>query len=159
MIHIIAAVAKNKVIGKDNRIPWDIPADLDHFKALTMGHTVIMGRRTFESIGHVLPNRENIIVSNTMHTLHGAVVMHSLQEALKAASNEEIFVIGGAGLYREALPLAEYLHITQVDLLPEGDTYFPEIDYTLYDIAAYREYDGTADGMPDCAFVTYRRKR
>ena len=159
MIHVIAAIAENGVIGKDNKIPWDIPADLAQFKALTTGHTVIMGRKTFESIGRILPNRENIIVSATLSVVEGAKVAHSLQHALQLASCAEIFIIGGAGLYQEALPLADVLNITHVQLSPEGDTYFPVIDWAQYEEVWRKEYDGSADNVPDCIFITYRKKQ
>jgi dihydrofolate reductase len=158
MIHIIAALGENNVIGKDNGIPWQIPADLAHFKALTMGHTIIMGRKTFESIGRVLPNRENIIVSATLSAVEGAHVVSSLHDALQIAANDEIFVIGGAQLYAEALPLAEQLDITHVHLAPEGDTYFPFVDWSQYEEVWRKEYDGSADYVPNCTFITYRKK-
>ena len=159
MIQIIAAVADNGVIGKDNAIPWDIPADMARFKALTTGHTVIMGRKTFESIGRILPNRENIIVSATLTAVEGAKVAHSLQHALQLASCDEIFIIGGAGLYQEALPIAEVLQITQVHAAPDGDTYFPSFNPDDYEIVFHETYDGSTDGVPDCTFFTYRKKR
>ncbi len=158
MIHIIAAVAENGVIGKENDIPWHIPEDLAYFKALTTGHSIIMGRRTFESIGRVLPNRENIIVSSTLKSVDGAVIVRSLKEALQIASGTEVFIIGGARLYQEALPLADVLHITRVHIAPDGDTYFPEVEWALYQETARTVYDGSADGVPDCTFITYRRK-
>lgn len=159
MIQIIAAVADNNVIGKDGRIPWDLPVDLAHFKALTTGHTVIMGRKTFESIGHILPDRENIIVSSTIGEIANAVIVGSLQEGIEAASNDEIFIIGGARLYEEALPFADLLYITRVHFSPEGDTYFPFVNWDLYDVVAYRVYDGSRDSVPDCSFITYRKKQ
>ncbi len=163
MIHIIVAYGANQVIGKDNSIPWNIPADLARFKALTTGHTIIMGRRTYESIGCVLPNRKNIIVSSTLEAVDGAVIMPNLQRGLEIAADDaqygkEIYIIGGAQLYQEALPLAEQLDITHVHLSPDGDTYFPKVDWSQYEEIAREEYDGTADGVPSCSFVTYRRK-
>lgn len=158
MLHIIAAIADNSVIGIDNRIPWEIPADLAHFKALTTGHTIIMGRKTFESIGRILPNRENIIVSATLQHVDGAIVVDTLDEAVRIASHEEIFIIGGARLYREALPLADILDITHVHYTPEGDTFFPEIDWKQYNEVWRKEYDGSVDGVPNCTFLTYRKK-
>ena len=158
MLHIIVAYGLNRVIGKDNGIPWQIPADLARFKELTMGHTVIMGRRTYESIGRVLPGRENIIVSSTLQKVDGAVVVSTLQDALDAATHEEVFVIGGAALYREALPLAEQLDLTEVHLAPEGDTWFPEIDLSDYEELSRQVYDGTADRVTSCTFITYRKK-
>ena len=158
MMHLIVACAENNVIGKENTIPWHIPADLAHFKALTTGHTVIMGRKTYESIGRLLPNRENIIVSTTLQSIEGAWVVSSLKEALQKATGDEIFIIGGARLYQEALPLAEQIEITKVHVSPEGDTYFPAVDWSQYEEIWRKEYDGSADGVPDCTFLTYRKK-
>ena len=158
MIHIIVALGENNVIGKDNDIPWQIPADLAHFKALTTGHTIIMGRKTFESIGRILPNRETIIVSSTLSAVEGAHVVPSLHDALQLAVDDEIFIIGGAQLYAEALPLAEQLDITRVHLAPAGDTYFPSVDWGQYEEVWRKEYDGSADGVPNCTFITYRKK-
>ncbi len=163
MIHIIVAYGTNQVMGKDNGIPWNIPADLARFKALTTGHTIIMGRRTYESIGRVLPNRKNIIVSSTLTFADSAVIVPNLQRGLEIAADDtqygkEIYIIGGAQLYQEALPLAEQLDITHVHLSPDGDTYFPEVDWSQYGEIAREEYDGTADGVPSCSFVTYRKK-
>lgn len=158
MIHLIAALGENNVIGKDNAIPWQIPADLQHFKALTTGHTIIMGRKTYESIGRILPNRENIIVSATLTSVEGALVVTSLEDALKKASNEEIFIIGGAQLYQEALPIVDQLDLTRVHIAPEGDTWFPAIDLNQYQETWRKEYDGSIDGVPDCTFLTYRKK-
>ena len=158
MIHLIAALGENNVIGKDNAIPWQIPADLQHFKALTTGHAIIMGRKTYESIGRTLPNRENIIVSATLTSVEGALVVTSLEDALKKASNEEIFIIGGAQLYQEALPIVDQLDLTRVHIAPEGDTWFPAIDLNQYQETWRKEYDGSIDGVPNCTFLTYRKK-
>lgn len=157
MIHLIAAVGENGVIGKENKIPWEIPADLQYFKRLTIGHTIVMGRKTFESIGCVLPGRENIIVSSTLETLQDAVIVPTLQMALQIAHHEEIFIIGGAQLYQEALPIADELNLTQVHFMPDGDTYFPEIDWKQYEEIFRQEYDGSVDHVPNCTFLTYRK--
>lgn len=158
LIRLIVAVGENGVIGEDNRIPWNIPADLHYFKKLTVGHTVIMGRKTFESIGHVLLDRKNIIVSSTLQPMNDAVVVPTLQAALQIAHSGEIFIIGGAQLYQEALPLADEIHLTRVHLSPEGDSYFPEVNWSQYDEVFRKEYDGSAEHVPDCTFFTYRKK-
>lgn len=155
MMHLIAAVAENGIIGKDGGIPWNIPADLAHFKALTLGQTVIMGRRTYESIGRPLPGRQNIVVSSTLQSLEGCSVAGSLQEALELAGETggEIFVIGGARLYEEALPLAQQLDLTLVAGKPEGDTWFPAVDWV-----SFREVERVAcESVPGCQFVTLVR--
>lgn len=123
----MVAVAENGVIGKDNALPWRLPADLRHFKALTLGHTVVMGRKTFESIGKGLTGRRNLVVSrNPAFRPEGAERAASLDAALAAAGDAgEVFVIGGAQIYRQALPLADRIYLTLVHASPEGDTHFP----------------------------------
>ncbi len=153
MIHLIAAVARNGVIGCNGQIPWQLPEDLRHFQALTMGHAVIMGRRTYESIGHPLLGRQNLVVSSNMERGKGYQVVRSLQEGLALAAGKEIFIIGGARLYEEALPLAVQLDLTLVDLEPVGDTWFPEVDWSQFE-----KIDETrCTGTPSYQFVTYRR--
>lgn len=129
MISIIVAMDRNRVIGFQGKIPWRLPADLKRFRQLTMGHAVIMGRKTFQSIGGPLPGRTNIVVTRQKEfRAEGCTVVHSLQEALQVAGPDP-FVIGGAELYAQALPLADRLYITEVDTCaPRGDAYFPEID-------------------------------
>ena len=131
-IVIIAAVASNGVIGKDNRLLWNIPEDMAHFKTLTSGQTVIMGRKTWESLPErfrPLPKRRNIVISRQPdYIAPGAEVTGSLEIALNSASTaERVFIIGGEQIYRQAMPLADRLEITEVDLAPEGDAWFPEI--------------------------------
>lgn len=155
MIHLIAACASNGVIGYNGGMPWDIPEDLHHFKELTVGHTVIMGRRTYESIGMALPGRQNIIVSSTLRQVDNCVIVPSLAEALAAAQQKEIFIIGGAQLYREALASAEQLDLTLIDLAPQGDTYFPAVNWAEYELIHREEHYGN----PSYRFVTYRKKK
>jgi dihydrofolate reductase len=126
-LSFIVAMAKNRVIGRDNALPWKLPEDLRHFKATTLGHPIVMGRKTWESIGRPLPGRQNIVVTrNRGFQAPGAVVVHSLDEALAAATPaEEVFLIGGAQLYVDALPRADRIHLTEIDREFEGDAYFP----------------------------------
>jgi len=133
-LSIIVAMAKNRVIGADNRIPWHLPAELKLFKDVTMGHHIVMGRRTWESISRLLPGRTSVIVTRQRdYSVPGAIVVHSLRDALAAgAADGEVFVIGGAELFREALPDADVLHLTVVDTEPEGDTYMPAIDFSAW---------------------------
>jgi len=121
---------RNRVIGRDNALPWRLPADLAHFRKVTMGHPVIMGRRTYESIGKPLGGRTNIVVSrNRSYAAQGCVIVASLAEAWKAAGPaDEVCVIGGSSLFEEALPAAEMIHLTEVDAEVPGDTYFPPFD-------------------------------
>lgn len=123
-------MARNRVIGASGRIPWHLPDELRLFRRLTMGHPMIMGRKTYESIGRLLPGRTTVIVTRQPgYAVPGAVVAHSLDEAIAAcAGHEEIFVIGGAELYRAALPRADRIYLTTVDAEPAGDTFMPELD-------------------------------
>lgn len=127
---LVVAVARNGVIGRDNQLPWKLPADLAYFKRVTMGHPVIMGRRTHESIGKPLPGRTNIVVThNPNYEAPGCIVVNSLEAAWEAAGEAgEVCVIGGTTLFAESLPLADRIHLTEVDAAVEGDTYFPAFD-------------------------------
>jgi len=130
LISILVAMAKNRIIGINNTLPWRIPEDLKHFKKLTMGHHMIMGRKTFESIGKPLPGRTTVVVTRDRALkIEGCIMAHSLQEAIAAcAKDEEIFVVGGAGIYAQALSLADTLYITEVQREAAGDVWFPEFD-------------------------------
>ena len=131
---LVVARARNGVIGRDNRLPWRLPADLAYFKKVTLGHPVIMGRRTWESIGRALPGRKNIVVSrNRSYEAPGATVVGSLDEAWREAGDaQEACVIGGTSLFEEALAVADRIHLTEVDADVPGDTYFPEFDHSLW---------------------------
>jgi dihydrofolate reductase len=156
---LIAAVARNGVIGIDNRLPWHLPADLKHFKALTLGHTVVMGRKTWESLPasfRPLPGRRNIVVTRDgSYQAASATIAMSLPAAIAAAENGEAFVIGGAELYAAALPLANRLQLTEIDATFEGDAYFPAIDcHHWRETAREMHHDEAGFGY---AFVTYQR--
>lgn len=129
-LSIVVAMSRNRVIGRGGRLPWHIPEDLRRFKALTMGHALIMGRRTHESIGRPLPGRRNIVLSRSAVALPGCEVAGSLPEALRLArtTDPEPFVIGGAEVFREAMPLATRLHLTRIDRDVDGDVSFPGLD-------------------------------
>lgn len=130
IISLVVAVARNRVIGRDNQLPWKLPADLAYFKQVTMGNPIIMGRRTHESIGRPLPGRHNIVVTrNAAFPAPGCTVVTSLEGAWRAASGAgEACVIGGTMLFEETLPLADRIHLTEVDAEVPGDTYFPPFD-------------------------------
>ncbi|PLT34952.1 dihydrofolate reductase [Bacillus sp. V5-8f] len=131
MISLLVAMDENRVIGKDNKLPWHLPADLQYFKNVTMGHPIVMGRKTFESIGRILPGRENVIVTrNIEFRPEGVSVLNSIDEVIKLAEStvEEIFVIGGAEIFKEILPVADRLYITEIHHVFAGDTFFPEIN-------------------------------
>ncbi|WP_240701156.1 type 3 dihydrofolate reductase [Pseudoalteromonas sp. CO325X] len=129
-ISMIAAMAKGRIIGKDNDMPWHLPADLKHFKQVTLGKPVIMGRKTLESIGRALPGRRNIVITrNSDYAFEGAEVVTSVQQALAQVEDvEEVMVIGGGHIYEQFLPLASSLYLTFIDLQVEGDTRFPDYE-------------------------------
>lgn len=145
MMTIIAAVAQNNAIGFENKLIYWLPNDLKRFKALTTGHTIIMGRKTFESLPKgALPNRRNIVLSRqSTFTAPGAEVFHSLEEALKACKpEEELFIIGGSSLYQEALGQADRLCLTHIEDTPEqADAFFPEIDKTVWTVENEEAHD------------------
>src|SRR3954465_2457314 len=156
-IYLIAAVASNGVIGVDGKLPWHLPEDLKHFKKLTLGHPIIMGRRTWESLGKPLPGRENIVVTRTPgYEAAGAAVATSLSAALALCAGESVaFVIGGHQLFVESLPLAAGLVLTEIFRAYEGGTWFPQFD-RLHWREAQREAHTAADGMR-FDFVLYER--
>lgn len=160
-IVIIVAVAKNRVIGKDNQLVWSHPADMAHFKTLTAGHTVLMGRKTWESLPprfRPLPGRRNIVISRQAdYAAPGAELANSLESGLAlAAADETVFIIGGADIYRQSLPLADRLEITEVELSPEGDSWFPEIPAAEWQLTA-KKIPPVSSGT-GFAFLTYRRR-
>ena len=158
-ISLICAASQNGVIGRDNRLPWRLPADLAHFKRLTTGHHILMGRKTYESIGKPLPNRTSIVITRqTGFQADGCLVAHSLEEALGLCSNdEELFIIGGAEIYRQALPVADKIYLTRIWHNFEGDTFLFEIDSSIW-METCRE-DLAPDGKNKYAysFITYER--
>jgi dihydrofolate reductase len=149
MISIIVAIAENGVIGDKNALLWNIKEDMRRFRTTTTGHPVVMGRKTFESIGRPLPKRTNVVITRGDSEFEGCLVAHSIEEAVKIFSpDEEVFIIGGAQIYKQALPLADKLYLTVVHRNYEGDTSFPEIDYSEWREVAREgfergeEYDG-----------------
>ena len=155
VVTLIAAMAKNRVIGRDNRLPWHIPADLRRFRDLTMGHPVIMGRKTYESIGKPLPGRQTIVVTRQEgYAAQGCVVAHSLEEALAAAEPaEELFICGGGELYVAALPQVDRICLTVVGCEVEGDTLFPELPAGVFVETGREELPGD----PPLTFIIYGR--
>ncbi len=154
---IIVARAKNGVIGVNNTLPWRLPEDLKHFKNTTLGHPIIMGRNTWESLGKALPGRRNIVVSrNPDYEANGAEVFTSLEDAIDACTgNEKVFIIGGAQIYDEALAYVDKLIITEVDIEVDGDAYFPNIDDMMWQETSREEHH---NGDLAYAFVTYESK-
>lgn len=158
-ICLIAALAANRVIGRNNALPWHLPADLKRFKALTMGHAVVMGRKTHESIGRPLPGRRNLVITrNRDYRAQGCEIVHSLDAAVAACRGAgKIFVIGGAELYRESLPRAHCLEFTEISAEFEGDATFPELSGVQWRETA-REIHGNEAGTPfRYDFVRYER--
>jgi len=151
MISIIAAVSKNGVIGVDNTLPWDLPVDLKRFKEITTGNVVIMGRKTYESIGKALPNRVNIVVTRDKNFfVSGVLSANSLDSALlKAGNNKDIFIIGGGEIYRQSMDFVDKLYITEVDMEVEGDTTFPTIS-DKWNVSNEEDFEGGK-------FLTYSR--
>lgn len=170
-LSILVAMAKNRVIGKNNGLPWHLPADLKHFKSLTMGHAIIMGRKTYESIGRPLPGRTNIIVtSQTGYKVIGAIVAHSLDEALHldirsdtSSQNCERFIIGGADLYRQTIALSQRMYITEIQRVFDGDTCFPEYNPDEWDEKSRERHfseDKVTNAPPlEYHFVILERKK
>jgi len=144
IISLIAAMAENRVIGKDNDMPWGrLPADLKHFRAATQGHTVIMGRKTFESIGKPLPKRRNIVITSKKE-IPGCEVATSIKEAISMSEGEEeVFIIGGGSIYKQTLMMADRLYITEIDMQTEGDTFFPE--YKQLNLSEMAKYTSPKD--------------
>jgi dihydrofolate reductase len=159
-ITIIAAIGKNRELGKDNDLLWHLPNDLKRFKKVTKGHTVIMGRKTFESLGKALPHRTNIIITrNKNYTAENCTVVNSLAEALQKVTNDNPFILGGAEIYAQSMDIADTLDLTLVDATFEADAFFPEIDTTIWK-EVYREDHKTDEQHPyNYSFVTYKKRK
>jgi dihydrofolate reductase len=150
MIKAIVAMAENRVIGNDGTIPWHLPEDFKFFKATTMGHAILMGRKTYESIGKPLPGRENIVLSRTMPETSGITVIRSLDDLKVPSDSRDLFVIGGEEIYRLLLPRVQELYVTKVPKVIEGDTRFPEFE---------AEFDSGTKVLETNDFSVWRLKR
>lgn len=159
MVSIIVAIAQNGTIGDKNSLLWHIKEDMRFFRTTTSGHAVIMGRKTFESLGSKsLPKRKNIVITRAERDFEGAFTAHSLQEAIAMAEgDEEIFIIGGAQIYAEALSVADRMYITRVERDYEGDTSFPEIDYTKWQLVSEERHERGEEFDAPFAFLCYDR--
>lgn len=157
-LSLIVAVAQNHVIGVNNTLPWHLPEDLKRFRALTMGHHIIMGRKTYESLGRLLPGRTTVVVTRNEHyQLDGALIAHSLEAAIGLCEHDdEVFVIGGAELYQDGLKLADKLYMTEVELEVTGDAFFPAVEMAAWQEIS-REAHTSAQGLV-FRYVTYMRK-
>jgi dihydrofolate reductase len=157
-ISLIAAMGKNRVIGNKGKIPWNLPADLRYFRRTTDGHSVIMGRKTYESIGRPLPNRKNIIITRDKnYKADGCDVVDSLGEALDRSNSEEVFVIGGGEIYKLALPLANKIYLTLVDYEPKGDAFFPEFDLKEWREISREDHEVDNDNSLRFSFINYEK--
>lgn len=134
IVSVVVAIAENNAIGKDNQLLWHLPADLKHFKQITTGHTIIMGRKTYDSIGRPLPNRRNIVMTRTSGLqIPGVEVTANMEEALAlCADEEEVFIIGGAEIYKSTMDITNRIYLTRVHQSYEADAFFPEIDFNLW---------------------------
>lgn len=161
MISLIVAMDQNRVIGKDNQLPWHLPADLQYFKNVTTGHPIVMGRKTRESIGRNLPNRENVVITrNKDYQCEGCTVIHSVDEIKEwsKTKNEEIFIIGGAELFKETLALMDRLYITLIESEFDGDTHLPEIDMENWSLIKQEKGIKDDKNKYDYTFYVYKRK-
>lgn len=161
MVTIIAAIAKNNALGKDNDLIWHLPADLKRFKKITSGHYILMGRNTFESIGRPLPNRTTVIITrNEDYVKNGCFIANSLEEALNIAeADEEIYIIGGAQIYKYALEnnLADALEITFVHQDFEADAFFPEIDRSVWNAVEREDFNADEKNKIDYSFIRFEK--
>lgn len=160
-LSIIVAASVNNVIGHEDELPWRLSADLKRFKSLTMGHCMIMGRKTYDSINRLLPGRTTIILTrNPDYSVPGALIAHSLDDAVaQAGDDSECFVVGGAEIYRMALPMADRIYLTRVEATIEGDTKLPEIDWDAFDLLSEEEVSADDRNEFETRFQVYQRRK
>jgi dihydrofolate reductase len=162
LIKILVAFDENRVIGKNNALIWHLPADLQRFKTLTTGHVIIMGRKTYESIGRPLPNRTTIAITRQeTFNPEGILVSHSLEEAIlkaKSISREDIYIVGGAEIYQMSLAVADQILVTQLHDIFDGDTYFPEIPLDTWEIVTREKGISDEKNKFQYSFLTYQKK-
>ena len=161
LISLLVSISENNVIGKDNKIPWHISSDLKRFKRLTMGHHIIMGRKTYESIGKPLPGRTMIVLSKEQHSNQSSIIWaHSLQNALeiaKKAGDDEAFIIGGAAIFKLAMPMAHKLYLTRVHAIVAGDTFFPQFDSSKWLLVNKATYPSSEQDEYPFTYLDYRK--
>jgi len=158
IISLIAAMAQNRVIGKQNQLPWHLPADLKHFKSITMDKPIVMGRKTFESIGKALPGRQNIIITRDKNfQAENCTIVHSLDEAFEITKDqEEVMVIGGASIYEQALPKTQRIYLTLIHENIEGDTYFPEWNNNEWKETSKETFEPNEKNQYKYSFITMK---
>ncbi len=158
-ISMIVAASENDVIGRDGDMPWRLSADLKRFKKLTMGHAIIMGRKTYESIGRLLPGRTTVILTRQSDfVVDGAIVVQRLEDAIAATADESPFIVGGAEIYRLALPQIDEIQLTRVHSEIEGDTFLPPIDWDQWDEVSRKRFESDEKNSFSYSFIRYRRK-
>jgi len=158
IISLIAAMDKNRLIGANNGLPWHLPADFSHFKKVTMNKPIVMGRKTFESIGKPLPGRQNIVISRSGFSAQGVTVVDSIDAALAAAKNaDEIMIIGGASFYKQMIDRADRMYLTYVDAECEGDAWFPEFNLDDWRVVSERQYLADEKNNYNFKIITYQR--
>ncbi|MCW9056811.1 MAG: type 3 dihydrofolate reductase [Gammaproteobacteria bacterium] len=159
IISLIAAMDKNRLIGRENGLPWHLPADFKHFKEVTMAKPIVMGRKTFESIGKPLPGRKNIVISRSGFMAEGVIVVDTIDAALKEAGNtEEVMIIGGASFYEQMIDKADRLYLTHVDAECEGDAWFPCFDLSEWDIVSEQAFNADEKNNYSFTIRCYQRK-
>ncbi len=161
MVTIVVAMGKNREIGKDNQLLWHLPKDLKHFKDITSGHPIIMGRKTYESIGKPLPNRTNIVISRKKDWFEeGILIVGSIKEALKFAQkiDENVFIIGGGNIYEQTMDLTDRIEVTLVDAALDADTYFPEMSEKIWQKTDEVCHEKDEKNQFDFCFQTFERK-
>lgn len=160
IISMIVAASENNAIGKDNKLIWHLPADLKLFKTLTMGHHMIMGRKTYESIGKALPGRVSIVISRQeFYKAEDCFVVHSLEEALnKASGDSEVFIIGGDAIFKSALPIVDKVYLTRVHATFEADTFFPELSAESWELLESTPFKADEKNKYDYSFQVFSRK-
>jgi len=158
IVTIVVAIAENHAIGKDNKLLWHLPKDLKHFKEITSGGTVIMGRKTYDSVGKPLPNRRNIIITRQQIEIAGCEVVNSLQAALDLCrEHKEVFIVGGAEIYKQAMPLTDRIYLTIVHENFEADTYFPEISKDIWKETERTDHEADEKNPLSFSFITLER--
>jgi len=158
-ISIIVAVAKNNVIGKDNQLIWHLPVDLRRFKCLTMNHFILMGRKTYQSIGKALPGRTSVIITKQKNFVaENCWIVHSIENAIKLAKDDsEIFIIGGDSIYRQSIEYVNKIYLTKVDADFDGDVYFPEIDFSKWSLVESQTFQPDDKNKYPYKFLTYQK--
>jgi dihydrofolate reductase len=154
IVSIVVAISENHAIGKDNKLLWHLPNDLKHFKAITSGHTIIMGRKTYESVGRPLPNRRNIVITRQNIAIDGCEVAGSIDGALALCADEaEVFIVGGAEIYKQSMQLTDRIYLTIVHQEFDGDSYFPEIDSSEWRETAHEDHEPDIKNMLPYSFI------